>query len=49
LHYKFHGLPALLYVGLSGDFLGGLIAFASTLKVELELELEAKAKKGVKK
>ena len=41
----------LTYVGLSGDFLGGLIAFASTLKVEfeLELELEAKAKKGVKK
>jgi hypothetical protein len=46
---RFHDLPALLYVGLSGDFLGGLIAFASTLKVEFKLELEAKAKKGVKK
>lgn len=46
--FQLHGLPALLYVGLSGDFLGGLIAFASTFKVEFKLELEAKAKKGVK-
>lgn len=38
----------MLYVGLSGDFLSGLIAFASTLKVEFNLELEAKAKKGTK-
>lgn len=46
--FQLRGLPALLYVGLSGDFLGGLIAFASTFKVEFKLELEAKAKKGVK-
>jgi len=36
-------------VGLSGDFIGGLVAFISTLNVEFKLELEAKAKKGVMK
>lgn len=46
--FQLHGLPALLYVGLSGDFLGGLVAFVSTLKVEFKLELVARAKKGVK-
>lgn len=33
-------------MGLSGDFLGGLIAFASACKVEFKVELEAKAKNG---
>lgn len=47
---KLLSLPALLYVGGTGDFLGGLIAFiACSVKFQASLSFKAKAKKGKRK
>jgi NAD(P)H-hydrate repair Nnr-like enzyme with NAD(P)H-hydrate dehydratase domain len=47
---QFKSLPALLYVGGTGDFLGGLIAFiVCAVKVQASLSFKANAKKEKRK